>query len=104
MMPELAELFLKSAVSFGSFKRLDPAMNCSQCFNTFAQNAFPDFDFQVTTGSRYPGGLSAKIMHFRMLLHGKAKAWEEVMADLASVAPSFSQAAYSGLQKYLPQE
>jgi hypothetical protein len=32
------------------------------------------------------------------------KFWEEAVADLASAAPNFSQAAYSGLQKSLQQE
>jgi hypothetical protein len=32
------------------------------------------------------------------------EAWEEAVSDLASVAPNFPQAAYSGLQKSLQQE
>jgi hypothetical protein len=59
-----------------------------------AQKAFPDFGFKVTTGSRYLGGFIGEDSALR----------EEAVADLASAAPNFPQAACSGLQKSLQQE
>jgi hypothetical protein len=69
-----------------------------------AHIAFADFNFKVTTGSRYLGGFIGEDDALRSWLAEKTKNWEEAVADLASVAPNFPQTAYSGLQKSLQQE
>jgi hypothetical protein len=70
-----------------------------------AQNAFPDFGFKVATGSRYYlGGFVGEDGALRDWIQEKNKFWEEAVADLASAAPNFAQAACSGLQKSLQQE
>jgi hypothetical protein len=66
--------------------------------------AFTDFNFKVTTGSRYLGSFIGEDDALRSWLLEKTKNWEEAVADLASVAPNFPQTAYSGLQKSLQQE
>jgi hypothetical protein len=69
------------------------------------QAAFLDFGFRVTTGNLYLGGFIGKDDALLCAwLYEKTQAWEEAVADLASVTPNFSQAAYSGLQKSLQQE
>jgi hypothetical protein len=50
------------------------------------------------------GGFIGKDIALRSLLQEKTKNWEEAVAELAKVAPNFSQTAYSGLQKSLQQE
>jgi hypothetical protein len=69
-----------------------------------AQAAFPDFGLRVTMGNHYLGGFIGKDDALCAWLLKKSQAWEEAVADLASVAPKFPQAAYSGLQKSLQQE
>ncbi len=69
-----------------------------------AQAAFPNFGFKVTMGNHYLCGFIGKDDALWAWLCEKTQAWEEAVADLASVAPNFPQAAYSGLQKSLQQE
>jgi hypothetical protein len=69
-----------------------------------AQNAFPDFGFKVTTGSRCLGGFVGEDSALGNWIREKNKFWEEAVADLASAAPNFPQAAHSRLQKSLQQE
>ena len=69
-----------------------------------AQKAFPDFGFKVTTGNRYLGGFVGENDALQDWIRKKTKFWEEAVADLASAAPNFPQAAHSGLQKSLQQE
>jgi hypothetical protein len=69
-----------------------------------AQNAFPDFGFEVTTGSRCLGGFVGEDSALQNWIREKTKFWEEAVADLTSAAPNFPQAAHSGLQKSLQQE
>ena len=53
------------------------------------------------SGSRYLGRFVSEDDALCDWLRVKTKVWEEVVANLASIAPNFPQAAYSGLQKYL---
>jgi hypothetical protein len=69
-----------------------------------AQVAFPEFQFEVRTGHRYLGAFIGEDDALKERLAEKTKHWEEAVVDLATVAPNFPQAAYSGLQKSLQQE
>jgi hypothetical protein len=48
-------------------------------------------------GSGYLGGFIGKDIALREWLHKEIKNWEEVVADLTSVAPHLPQTVYSGL-------
>ncbi len=69
-----------------------------------AQLAFADLAFQVTTGHRYLGGFIGEPTARDEWLKGKLKYWAHAVDALASVAPAYPQAAYTGLQKSLQQE
>jgi hypothetical protein len=70
-----------------------------------AQQAFPDFGFEVTsTGNCCLGDFVSKDSALNDWIREKTMLWEEVVADLASAAPNFPQAACSGVQKSLQQE
>jgi hypothetical protein len=70
-----------------------------------AQQAFPDFEFKVTTGNHCLGGFIGEDSALCDWIRKKTKLWEEAVANLASAAaPNFPQAAHSGLQKSLQQE
>jgi hypothetical protein len=67
-----------------------------------ARREFPEFT--NTEGARYLGGFIGEEDARREWLREKAEVWKEAVLDLASAAPNFPQAAYSGLQKSLQQE
>jgi hypothetical protein len=117
MMPEQVESFPKSIASFANYsRRLDQALATFQSHRKSilvvsqhnlkaAQAAFPGFGFKVTMGSCYLGGFIGEDFALQEeWLSEKTKTWEEAVGDLASIAPNFPQAAYSGLQKSLQQE
>jgi hypothetical protein len=75
--------------------------------NQFAEmGARPnDAIWHSVLGSRYLGGFIGEDSSvLRNWIREKTKFWEEAVADLASAAPNFPQAACSGLQKSMQQE
>jgi hypothetical protein len=65
---------------------------------------FADLKFKVTTGARYLGGFIREQSALKEWVEEKVQHWKGAVAELASAATKFPQAAYPGLQQSLQQE
>ncbi|WP_288993061.1 hypothetical protein, partial [uncultured Marinobacter sp.] len=69
-----------------------------------ATAAFKDLEFTITTGNRYLGGFIGEKDTRDRWIQGKVALWSEGVTELASVADTYPQSAYAGLQKSLQQQ
>ena len=69
-----------------------------------AKEVFADLKFQVKTGNRYLGGFIGEPAARDEWIQEKTTDWAQAVKELASVASSYPQSAYAGMQKSLQNE
>jgi hypothetical protein len=68
-----------------------------------ATAAFKDSEFTITTGNCYLGSFICEKDTRDHWIQEKVACWSEVVKELASVADTYPQSAYAGLQKSMQQ-